>query len=128
MKKSEPKTKWLHLRLTNAEYELLQKQFKSTTERKISSYARKVFLAKPMIGGYRNLTADALIPEFSKLIKDLNGVANNFNQAVHVLHTLKHHSQFGKWLLSYQTDKDLVTKDIRAIREFIHKTAAIWLR
>lgn len=116
------------MRLTNAEYELLQKQFKSTTERKISSYARKVFLSKPMIGGYRNLTADALLPEFSRLIKDLNGVANNFNQAVHVLHTLKNHSQIAKWLETYQTDKDLVVGNIRTIRDFINKTAGVWLQ
>jgi len=128
MKKTETKTKWLHLRLSLAEYELLQKQFKTTTERKISAYARNVFLQKPMIGVYRNVTADALMLEFSRLIKDLNGVANNFNQAVHVLHTLKHHGQYAKWLTLYQNDQKNLLADIQAIREFIHKTAGIWLQ
>jgi hypothetical protein len=128
MKKSEPKSKWLHLRLSSAEYELLQKQFRTTTERKISAYARKVFLAEPMIGVYRNVTADALMLEFSRLIKDLNGVANNFNQAVHVLHTLKQNAQFAKWLVLYQNDQKTLLTDIRAIREFINKTAGIWLQ
>lgn len=126
MKKSETKSKWLHLRLSEVDYILLNKQFSKTTERKISTYARKILLGKPLIGSYRNHTADALMTEFSKLIKDLNGVANNFNQAVHVLHTLKRHSQFAKWLTTYQSEQNLLMDDIRAIREFIHKTASVW--
>lgn len=118
----------MHLRLTAEEYRLLEQQFKSTTERKISVYARKVFLRKPMIGGYRNLTADALMIEFSKLIKDLNGVANNFNQAVHVLHTNKHHQHIHQWLSGYQADRAKLVEDIQNIKEFIHKTAGIWLQ
>ncbi|MET7000657.1 plasmid mobilization protein [Chitinophaga defluvii] len=128
MKKSETKSKWLHLRLSEVEYKQLHTEFSRTTDRKISSYARKILLGKPMIAGYRNHTADALMIEFSKLIKDLNGVANNFNQAVHVLHTLKQPAQFGKWLVTYQSEQKNMLEDIRAIREFIHKTAAVWLQ
>ncbi|MFX1707166.1 plasmid mobilization relaxosome protein MobC [Chitinophaga sp. CC14] len=126
MKKSETKSKWLHLRLSEADYKQLHTEFSKTTERKISTYSRKILLSKPMIAGYRNHTADVLMIEFSKLIKDLNGVANNFNQAVHVLHTLKHHSQFAKWLAAYQSAQNLLLTDIRSIREFIHKTASVW--
>lgn len=123
-----PKTRWLHLRLSEQDYQQLKTQFSRTTEHKLSEYSRKILLGKPLIGAYRNLTADALMIEFAKLIKDLNGVANNFNQAVHVLHTLQRHSQFASWLQAYQSDKNILLRDVQAIRDFINKTSAVWLQ
>ncbi|CAL1519180.1 plasmid mobilization protein [Chitinophaga sp. MM2321] len=122
------RTKRVYIRLTEGEYHQLQKQFKGTTEHKLSAYARKMILQKPLIAGYRNLTAEALMIEFARLIKDLNGVANNFNQAVHVLHTLQHPAQFSKWLQTYQQEKNILLRDIQSIRDFINKTAGIWLQ
>jgi len=129
MKKlKDPKNKWLHVRLSDDEFKTLRSSFAATSERKLSSYVRKILLGKPMIGTYRNLSADALIVEFSKLIKDLNGAANNFNQAVHVLHTLQHSTQFLTWLKAYERDKALMLVNIRHIREFINKTSEAWLQ
>lgn len=129
MKKlKDPKNKWLHVRLSDDEFKTLQSSFSATSERKLSGYVRKILLGKPMIGTYRNLSADALIVEFSKLIKDLNGAANNFNQAVHVLHTLQHSTQFLAWLKAYERDKALMLVNIRHIREFINKTSEVWLQ
>lgn len=129
MKKTpNAKTKWLHLRLSEAEYAQLQKQFSKTTERKISCYARKILLGKPLIAGYRDLTTEALIAEFTLLIKDLNGIANNYNQAVHVLHTLKRSSEFLKWFIRYESDRTRLLDNVKSIRDYINAKSEIWLQ
>jgi hypothetical protein len=88
------RTRWLHLRLTSAEYEILQKQFGKSTCRKLSEYARKNLLQKPVVLKYRNESLDELMSELILLRKDLNGIGNNFNQAVKKLHTLVQTSEF----------------------------------
>jgi len=129
MKKStNAKTQWLHLRLSESEHAQLKQQFSKTTERKMSSYARKILLGKPMIAGVRNLTTEQLILEFSLLIKTLNGIANNYNQAVHVLHTLKRSAEFLKWFLRYESDRVQLLSEVKKIRDYINEKADLWLR
>jgi hypothetical protein len=127
-KTPDAKTKWLHLRLSEAEHQLLIKHFSKTTERKISAYARKILLGKPLIAGHRDLSTEALIAEFTLLIKDLNGIANNYNQAVHVLHTLKRSSEFSKWFLRYESDRTKLLDNVKSIRDYINEKSEIWLR
>lgn len=122
------KTKWLHLRLSEQEYNQLQKAFSKTTEKKLSAYSRNILLGIPMIKGYRNLTVEAQMTEFSRLIKELNGVTNNFNQAIHKLHTLHRLAEFSSWLIAYEKDRKIVMNDIHEIREFINVNAALWLQ
>ncbi len=124
----ENKTRWVHVRLSEAEREQLQENFSRTTERKISAYVRNILLGKPMIKGVRNLTGEAYFRSFSQLLKDLNGVANNFNQAVHKLHTLRQHPQYLRWLVAYQSDQERLLKDIEAIKKFINDNAGRWLQ
>lgn len=126
--KNEKKHKWLHLRLSQAEYDKLLKGYSKTTEPYISSYTRKILLGKPMYKGTRNLSTEALIEEFSGLVKTLNGVANNFNQVTHKLHTLRSIPEFQHWALAYERDKNRLLKDIEAIREYMDKNAALWLQ
>lgn len=127
-KSPNPKTKWLHVRLSEDEFRQINTAFSRTTEHKISSYTRKILLGKPMIAGVRNLTTEGLISEFSKLIKDLNGIANNYNQAVHVLHTLKRSTEFSKWFLRYESDRIKLLADVKVIRDYINEKSALWLQ
>jgi len=126
-KSPNPKTKWLHVRLSEAEFKQLNVAFSKTTEQKMSSYARKILLGKPMIEGHRNLSSETLITEFAKLIKSLNGIANNYNQAVHVLHTLKRSSEFSKWFLHHESDRVKLLADVKMIRDYINEKSASWL-
>lgn len=48
------RTKWLHLRLKPDEYKKINRQFSKTTCRKLSDYARKMLLGKPMIATSRD--------------------------------------------------------------------------
>lgn len=126
--KKNNRNKWLHLRLTEGEYQQLDKLFATTTERKLSSYCRKILLGKPMIGGYRNLTTEALVAEFSQLIKTLNGIGNNFNQVVHKLHTLGNDREFKALFSAYETDKRRLLEEVTEMKDFMNKCAGQWLQ
>lgn len=126
--KKNLKTKWLHVRFSDDEHELLLKQFKGTTERKLSAYSRKILLGVPMIKGVRNLDQESVIKEFSGLLKDLNGIANNYNQAVHKLHTLNTQKEMIRWIMIYENDKSNLLSHIEEIRIIIRKVASEWLQ
>ncbi|WP_118975777.1 plasmid mobilization protein [Taibaiella koreensis] len=115
------KDKWLHLRLSNEELLQLQKAFSKTTEKKISKYARNILLGKPMIATYRNLSMDSLLTAFVQLNKTLNGIANNYNQSVHRLHTFDHDPQVRAWLLSQSETGQMLLENIAEIRLLIRK-------
>lgn len=122
------KNKWLHVRLSEEEYAQLQKQFSKTTEKKLSTYARKILLGKPMIAGVRNLSFQDIVTVLFKLRTDLSGIANNFNQMVHKLHTLERSSEFRAWLERYDREHKKLMEMVEEIRSYIHKTAAQWLQ
>jgi len=120
--------KWLHLRLTEEEQRLILKRYAGTTHTSLSEYSRAMLMGKPMIAAVRDQSLQDILAELSAMRKDLNGVANNFNQAVHKLHTLDHIPQIQSWLLSYDLDKRKLLKDIESIRDYINKTAEKWLQ
>jgi hypothetical protein len=122
------KNKWLHLRLSEAEYQQIEKAFSKTTEGKLSRYARNILLGKPMIAGYRNLSTEALITEFTALLKTVNGVANNYNQSVHKLHTLDHVPQVKMWLDGNQNSGQILLASIKEIKLMMNKITEQWLQ
>jgi len=115
------KDKWLHLRLSEKEQQQLNGQFRKTTEKKLSAYARNILLGKPMISGYRNQSLDALITEFVILNKTLNGIANNYNQSIHKLHTFDRYPQVKTWLDSQVNLPESLLKSIAELRKLIQK-------
>ncbi|WP_042479108.1 plasmid mobilization protein [Solitalea canadensis] len=122
------RTKWVHLRLTEAEFKQLHRQFYKTTCPKLSNYARKVLLGKPVVATYRNQSLDELMSEAILLRKELNNVGNNFNQAVKKLHTLYQLPEFRSWLETYETDRNQLLEKVETIKEQINKIAAQWLQ
>lgn len=81
-----------------------------------------------MIRGYRNLSLDTLIAEFSILNKTLNGIGNNYNQTVHKLHTLAHYPDIRIWLSKSEKDHEQLLVGIDEIKAFIRKNAEQWLQ
>jgi methyl-accepting chemotaxis protein len=122
------RTKWLHLRLKPDEYEKLYKEFSKTTCRKLSEYSRKILLGKPIIATHRNQSIDDLMTEAIKLRNELNGLGNNFNQAVKKLHTLQQIPEFRNWITTYETDRKTVLNKVEEIKNNIQKIAEKWLQ
>ncbi len=105
MKKSEAdvRRKIIVVRMSEKEYNILEKLIASSTEKTVSNYLRKVALRRPVTIIYRNGTADDFLNEMIQLKKELNAIGNNFNQAVHKLHTLDRIPEFRNWIQHYES-------------------------
>ena len=102
--KTNKKKGWISFRVKPEEYDKIHQYLNSTTHRKLSEYARKVLLNKPVTVKYRNQTADEFLPAMIPLKNELNSIGKNFNQAVKKLHTLNQISEFKVWLIMHEPD------------------------
>ncbi len=130
MMKEEKKnrTRWLHLRLSEDEYKLIQKYFDESVCPKLSDFARSNLLKKPLVLKYRNTSLDELMAELINLRKELNSIGNNFNQAVKKLHTLSQISELKVWILGFETDKRILFNSMEEIKITIRNLAEKWLQ
>ncbi|OJV50961.1 MAG: hypothetical protein BGO31_10870 [Bacteroidetes bacterium 43-16] len=120
--------KWLTVRVSEPEYAAIQKQFKQTTERKLSVYVRKILLGKPMIAEVRDASLQEIIFVLIRMQKDLNGIANNYNQMVHKLHISDTKAELKAWINLYEKEKKILNLHIETISEYVKKTSQKWLR
>ena len=125
---TEVRKKLLKVRVSEGEKNQIKTLQKQTTERSLSNYVRKVVLQKPVIVLYRNKSADDFLKEMLTLKKELAGIGNNFNQAVHKLHMLDKIPEFRLWI--QQNDglqKSLVGK-VEEIRLRMTQLYEQWLQ
>ena len=101
--KADTRRKMVVVRLNEKEYEKLTNFRRSSNEKTVSNYLRKVALNQPVTIFYRNASADDFLEEMIGLKRELNAIGNNYNQAVHKLHTLDRIPEFRNWLVSYET-------------------------
>jgi hypothetical protein len=123
---SEVRNKMVVVRMNQEEFKQLKKNRKKSTEKTTSNYLRKVALMQPVTIIYRNGSADDFLKEMLGLQKELNAIGNNFNQAVHKLHTLDRIPEFRKWILDYaMTHKKFLLKT-EEISERAHQIYQQW--
>ncbi|EHQ27050.1 plasmid mobilization protein [Mucilaginibacter paludis] len=122
------RNKWLHVRLTEEEYQAIQDRFKKTTCRKLSEYTRKVVLAKPITTTFRNASLDDFMAEMIRLRGELNSIGVNFNQSVHKLHMSDTAAQIQSWILKQEVEKKILFNKIDEIKLGIKKIAETWLQ
>ena len=128
MSEDSNRTKWLHLRLKPEEYAQIHRGLSKTTCRKISDYARKMLLNKPITATSRNQSLDDFMAEMMRLRNELNGLGNNFNQAVKKLHTLRQIAEFRDWLITWELEKKVLLNKVDEIKNRINKIADQWLQ
>ena len=126
--KNTNRIKWVHLRLTAEEMNLLQRRFEKSLCPKLSDFARKNMLGKPVILKYRNKSVDDFILEISSLRADLNAVGNNYNQMVKKLHTLQQIPEFRDWIYASLEQKEILFDSIEKIKNCVLKLAEKWLQ
>lgn len=124
----EVRKKMVVVRMNTAEFELLEKFRKKTTERNTSNYIRKVALNQPVTVKYRNATADDFLRDMVQLKKELNAIGNNFNQAVHKLHILDKIPEFRLWVNHYQNLQESVALKVEEIKIKVNQLYEQWLR
>lgn len=122
------KTEWLHIRLTEDERSKIEKQFKKTTCRKLSEYARNKLLDAQLTTYYRNQSLDDLMAELMPLRKSLNAISNNFNQAVRKLNSMQFSDSASTWLQAFERDKIRFLNEIETVKNHIQKFGEQWLQ
>ena len=126
--KTENRKRIVGVRFTIKEYEQIEMKWKESTCRKLSEYVRKIIFNKPIVATYRNKSLDDLMTELIQLKKELNGIGNNFNQAVKKLHTLHQIPEFKQWLEVYETEKTLLLNKVEEIKNVTGKIGEQWLQ
>lgn len=99
--KKEIRNIMIMIRMNKTEHEKLLTLRKRTTEKTNSTYIRKIVLNEPVTVIYRNGSADDFLSEMLQLKRELHAIGNNFNQAVHKLHTIGRIPEFRKWIADY---------------------------
>ncbi|HRN73534.1 MAG TPA: plasmid mobilization relaxosome protein MobC [Ginsengibacter sp.] len=122
------RSKWLHIRLTEAEYKKLQLGLSRSTKRKISDYTRSILLDKPITVYTRNQSFDDFVAEIILLRSELKAIGNNFNQSVKKLHTMDTDAEIKAWALLNENSKQLFLKKVDEISLKIEKINAKWLQ
>ncbi len=128
MDKENNKTKWLHIRLSEDEYNIIHKQFTRTTCRKLSEYARNKLLHKHLTTYYRNQSLDDLMTELTPMRKSLFAISNNFNQAVRKLNSMNQNDNVLYWIRLYEKDNNIIQKLVGDANNNIQKFAEKWLQ
>ena len=130
MKKPEIEVRnlFVKIRMNNSELQQLKKLQQQSTEKSLSNYVRKVSLQKPVIIKYRNSSADDFLRDMLNLKKQLNGVGNNFNQAVKKLHLLQQIPEFRSWIKEQQSLQQVLVAHIENIRLRINQLYEQWLQ
>src|SRR5260221_14189310 len=109
------RSKWLHLRLTAAEYKKIHTGFSGSTKRKLSDYVRSILLDKPITVYTRNKSIDDFISETILLRNELKAIGNNFNQTVKKLHLMDHDSEIKSWAVSNENSKQIFFQKVEQI-------------
>jgi ribosome biogenesis protein Nip4 len=122
------RNKWLHLRLSEAEYKKIQNGFSKSTKRKISDYVRSILLNKPITVYTRSKSLDDFISEMILLRSELNSIGNNFNQSVKRLHTLDEISEIKVWAILNEKNKEIFIKKVDEIKGKINQISDKWLQ
>ena len=129
MKKTKKiRSKWLTVRLDEDQEKKINRLYSRTSANSLSEYARDVLLKEPTIILYRNQTADEFLAEMILLKKELNAIGNNFNQAVHRLHTLDHIADIKRWVIVNEKSKQILMKKVEEIKEKMNQIYEQWLQ
>ena len=122
----EVRDKWVNTRFNKTEYETLQRFFRQTTCKDLGDYIRRVALNKPVNIRYRNQSVDDFLADMIALRKELNAIGNNFNQAVHRLHTMQFVPDIQHWVMMNEQDKTQLFRQIEAISNRINQLHQLW--
>jgi hypothetical protein len=120
------RNQWLHIRLTESELEKLNTGFEKSTSRKLSEYARRILLEKPITYYQRNQSIDDFVTEMILLRNELSAIGNNFNQAVKKLHTLDDVPEIKTWAILNESIKEKFMQKIEEIKKHINQFSDQW--
>src|SRR6478752_8657688 len=122
------RTKLLQVRLTPHEFQKIYVGCSHSTCHKLSDYARKKLLNKPITIYHRNQSFDDFMTEMAVLIKELNALGNNYNQVVKRLHSLQHFNEVNAWAIINESSKKILARKVDEIKLKIAQINDQWLQ
>jgi hypothetical protein len=120
------RTRLVTLRLTPAEFEQINKKFKTTTCRKLSDYMRKILLTGSVTILTRNQSLDDFMTEMISLKNELSALGSNYNQAVHKLNILNKIPEFRDWILTHYLNHEIFINKVEEIKKRINQFSEKW--
>lgn len=126
-RKDEKRTKYLRVRLTEAEHSAIVKRLKKSNRNLISDYVRDIVLRQKVTIRQRNASLDDFLDEMVLLRKELNGLGNNFNQVVKKINASNEYNERVAWYaLATSLQKELIEK-VNTIKMKLDKFSDVWL-
>ena len=122
------RSRWLNIRLNEEEENQIKKFYSRSTSRSLGEYSRDILLKNLITIFYRNQSADEFLTEMIQLKQELNAIGNNFNQAVHKLHTLDHIADIKAWAIHNESGKNLFMEKANEILEKANQIYELWLQ
>ena len=122
------RTKLLQVRLTPHEFQKIYEGCSQSTCNKLSDYARKKLLDKPITIYHRNQSLDDFVTELAVLIKELNAIGNNYNQVVKRLHALERFDEIKLWASVNESSKQILQRKVDEIKLKIAQINDQWLQ
>jgi hypothetical protein len=116
----ENRVKWLNIRVSQKEYDLLQGWVQKTTCRKVSQLARNILFRRPLRVYYRNESADDFLQVALELVKELSSIGNNLNQAVKGLHSFRTDRELSVHLFNLEMQGKVIHERMVEIRTQFH--------
>lgn len=127
MEERNNRTKWVHLRLTPAEYRQLHSRFQKTTCRKLSDYLRAAIFDRRVTTKYRNTSIDDALEKMAVLNKELNAIGTNINQMAKRMHTIQF-PEMPSWLLQFDVHSTEYFIKMSEVKSLLGKLSERWLR
>ena len=126
-KRNNKRIKWVHIRLTFVEYQILHTKFSRTTCRSLSQFIRSALLDRSLVTTYRNASQDDMLGAMAILTGELNSIGNNINQTVKRLHTLREGEVVG-WTARYASESEQLVSKITEVKALLNTMAERWLQ
>lgn len=126
-RKGSNRIKWIHLRLSPTEHNLIMNKHVNSTCRNLSHYIRDVILNRPIVATYRNLSQDEIVQQMVLLNSELNALGNNVNQITKKLHILRSSEQ-ELWGLQFTSQAESILLKLSEVKDVVQNIAERWLR
>lgn len=126
-KEKEARKKFIKVRVNTQERQLINRQKALSAERTLSDYLRKLALQKPVIIAHRNESLDQLLLRLIDIKNELSAIGNNFNQAVHKLHTLDRIPEFREWIRNYEESRHTLLQKMEETKLKMNQLYDEWL-
>ena len=120
------RNRWVNIRLNQEEFGRVEKLYKATTCREMSSYCRNVLQKRPVVFNYRDQYKEEILNVLIQLKRELNYIGHNYNQVVAKLHTCHTVPEIQSWLIFSETSERNVLEKIGEIKLLLIKFLRTW--